>query len=416
MKILLFLGLILAVFYSYGRKLPGKVIFFPEIGKPVQITNNNKEHLFASYYGINSWSGDEKYATVLETDIKNKLPEETDPATLGLVEMKTRKFIPLTQTRAWNFQEGCMAHWLGTNPDSLIIYNDFRENKYVSVIMNVYSRKELKVIPYPVSAVSPNGREAVSINFSRLRITRPDYGYGGKGQDPGEKIQFPGNDGIFLISLETGEAKLIVSLAQIKSLVPEISADGIEYFAHTRFSRNGSKIFWLARAIPERNTTAFTVNRDGSNISPCFPGKWGGSHFDWLNDNELMITAGYQGDEYEGKQDAHILFTVGKQDYKRLGNGLLDYDGHGTFSPDGKWMVTDTYPSKGLREQKIYLMDMATEAVLPLGRYTEPVTFTQGKGFWRCDIHCRWSPEGDMIGFNSTFTGSRQVYVLKLKY
>jgi len=77
-------------------------------------------------------------------------------------------------------------------------------------------------------------------------------------------------------------------------------------------------------------------------------------------------------------------------------------------------MVTDTYPGSGNREQKIYLMDMTTQAVLPLGRFIEPEEFTDGTGFWRCDLHCRWSPGGDMIGFNSTYTGSRQVYVFTL--
>lgn len=164
--------LILTIAWSYCNAQSGTRVVFPKVSEAVQITNNDKEHLFASYYGINSWSRDQKYVSVLETDIKYKLPDENDPATLGLVDIKTKKFIPLTQTRAWNFQEGCMAHWLGTNPDSLIIYNDFRDNRYVSVIMNVYTKREMKVIPYPVSSVSPNGKEAVSINFSRLRITR----------------------------------------------------------------------------------------------------------------------------------------------------------------------------------------------------------------------------------------------------
>ena len=51
-----------------------------------------------------------------------------------------------------------------------------------------------------------------------------------------------------------------------------------------------------------------------------------------------------------------FIFDVDKN-YYRLGKGLLDYDGHGTFSPDGKWMVTDTYPKNEMNEQKI-LMDM----------------------------------------------------------
>ncbi|WP_372934138.1 hypothetical protein [Mariniphaga sediminis] len=391
---------------SCSQKQRGVTVIFPKVGEPVQITKNDKEHLFASYYGINSWSTNQRYVTVLQTDIKYRLPDENDPATLGLVDMETKEFIPLTQTRAWNFQQGCMAHWLATSPDSLIIFNDFRDEGFVSVIMNVHTREEIKTIPYPVSAVSPNGKEAVSINFSRLRKTRSDYGYGGNGQDAKTDVQFPEDDGIFLVNLETGKAKLIVSIAQVKELVPEIPEDGIEYFNHTLFSRGGSKIFWLARAIPHRNTTSLTVDRDGTNLQRCFPDGWDGSHFDWLNDEELMVTA-----NYKAKQYAHVLFTVGEKDYKRLGNGLFDWDGHGTFSPNEKWMVTDTYPSGGLREQKIYLMDMKTEAVLPLGRFVQPKEYT---GAWRCDIHCRWSPNGDMVGFNSTHTGSRQVYVFNL--
>jgi Tol biopolymer transport system component len=69
-----------------------------------------------------------------------------------------------------------------------------------------------------------------------------------------------------------------------------------------------------------------------------------------------------------------------------------------------------------MREQKIYLMDMATEAVMPVGRFVEPEDYTKGNGYWRCDIHCRWSPKGDMIGFNSTYKGNRQVYILNLDY
>jgi hypothetical protein len=274
--------------------------------------------------------------------------------------------------------------------------------------MNVHTRKEIKIIPHPVSAVSPNGREALSINFSRLRLTRPDYGYGGRGQDAKEDIQLPPDDGLFIVDLETGESRLMVSLEQVKDLIPPLAEGSIAWFNHTLFSRKGSKIFWLSRQMDNKTriTTSLTINRDGTDLRRCFPDNWAGSHFDWLNDDELMITA-----NWEGKQYAHVLFTVGKQDYKRLGNGLLDYDGHGTFSPDQRWMVTDSYPSGGMREQKIYLMDMKTEAVLPLGRFVQPPEFT---GFWRCDIHCRWSPSGKMIGFNSTHTGSRQVYIFRL--
>jgi len=385
-----------------------RTVRFPAVSECQVMTSGPHEHLFASYYGINSWDSTQRYATVLRTDIKHRLPTEDDPATLGLVDMQTMKFIPLAQTRAWNFQQGCMAHWLGTAPDRRIIFNDVRNGKFVSVIMDVRQRREVRVIPHPVSAVAPSGEEAVSINFARLRHTRTDYGYGGEGQDANMDEPFPENDGLFRVDLETGEAKLIVSIARVREMVPAVPDSGVEYFNHTLYSRDGSKVFWLARATPKRNTTSLTVQRDGTDLQRCFPDGWGGSHFDWLDGDNLMITAAYDAKVY-----GHILFTVGRQNYQRLGNGLLDYDGHGTFSPDGQWMVTDTYPNNRLHEQKLYLMEMRTEAALSLGRFVEPPEF---KGHWRCDLHPRWSPNGDLIGFNSTCSGSRQVYFFRLDF
>ena len=269
----LFVVLILLIFsiLANGQKTDKKPLMnsvdFPNLFGPIQLTDKPYEHFFASYYGINSFSANEQYATVLRTTVKDHLPNENEPATLGIVDIRKKSFIPITKTHAWNFQQGCMAHWLSTNPDSLIIYNDLRKGKFVSVILNVHTKKEKKVIPYPISAVSPNGKEAISINFSRLRATRDSYGYGGDGQESKIKKVYPKDDGLFLINLENGIAKLIVSLFDIKKYVPEIKENSIAYFNHTLFSRKGSKIFWLSRAKPIGiNTTAFTVNRDGTNL------------------------------------------------------------------------------------------------------------------------------------------------------
>ena len=394
--------------WSDNHASPGRtgnvIVNFPQVSGAIPITKGPYEHFFASYYGITSWSASQRYATILRTDIKFRLPTENDPATLGLVDMDSHEFIPLTETRAWNFQQGCMAHWLS---DSLVIYNDLNNGKFVSVIINIFSKNK-RFIDYPISAVSPDSRWAVSINFARLRHTRPGYGYGGEGQKASMETAFPEDDGLFIIDLETGEAELICSINRVKEMVPGLPEDGREYFNHTLFSRDGSKIFWLARAIPERNTTSLTINRDGTELRACFPEGWGGSHFDWLNGDELMVTA-----RHLGKQMRHILFTVGSDNYRVLGDGLLDFDGHGTFSPDEQWMVTHTYPYNPTRENKVFLMHMSTDATIPVGRYYESEEFNS---HWRCDIHPRWSPKGDMIGFNSTHTGSRQAYIYQLKW
>lgn len=141
-----------------------------------------------------------------------------------------------------------------------------------------------------------------------MRLTRADYGYGGKGQNAKAEVSFPEDDGLFLLNLQTGKATLIISYAQLKGMVPEVPADGLEYINHVLFSRGGSQIFFLARATPKMNTIAFAANKDGSNVQRCFPDGWGGSHFDWLNDNELMVTA-----EYDAKHMPHLVYTGAKK-------------------------------------------------------------------------------------------------------
>ncbi|MBW7892212.1 MAG: hypothetical protein H3C48_14560 [Chitinophagaceae bacterium] len=71
-----------------------------------------------------------------------------------------------------------MAHWLGNSPDSLIIYNDYWDHKFISVIMNLHAREEKRVFPYAVGAVTEDDKKAVTLNFARSRLTRQGYGCG----------------------------------------------------------------------------------------------------------------------------------------------------------------------------------------------------------------------------------------------
>ena len=89
---------------------------FPEFTPPRAITKGPHDHFFASYFAINSWSPDLRYALVLETDIKNTLPDGR-PCTIGVVDTQDGdKFIPFSTTRTWNFQEAAMAFWVDIFP------------------------------------------------------------------------------------------------------------------------------------------------------------------------------------------------------------------------------------------------------------------------------------------------------------
>lgn len=387
---------------------------FPVFSAPRAITSGPKEHLFASYYAIDAWSADGRYATVLETDIRDRLPTERDAAVLGVVDAREgNRFVPLTETRCWNFQEATMAHWLGTAPNGRFVFNDCVDGRFVSVVYDLATRGR-RVVSLPVSAVSPDGKWAVSINYARLRLTRPDYGYGGGGQDARASVTWPEDDGLWLVDLESGAARLIVSIASVRDRMPAVKdPNGLAYFCHTVFSRDGKKIFWLARSVENLTgqkvvrkweTTAFVCGRDGGGVVRCFPDGWGGSHFNWLDGERMVVTA-----QYRAQVTSHVFFTPGKQDHVRLGGGLLDFDGHAVFSPDGAWMASDSYPDK-LGERKLFVMRMADQAILPLGAFAVPAAYHEQ--YARCDLHPRWRADGKLLGFNSVHEGTRQVYVI----
>ena len=148
---------------------------FPEIGDAYAITKGPQDHLLANYFGINAWSPDGRYVCVLGVDFTGRLPEVTDSATVALVDLAdNNRYIPIAKTVCWNFQEAAMFHWLPWE-DGLCAFNDCRDGKFVTVLLNWKTGQE-RIVNRPVSAVDPTGEWAVSLNYARLRLCRPDYG------------------------------------------------------------------------------------------------------------------------------------------------------------------------------------------------------------------------------------------------
>lgn len=393
---------------------------FPEIGEAYAVTSGPHEHFFASYYGVNSWSKDGRYIAVLETDIVNRLPEAGEAATICLVDLKNANaLIPVAKTCCWNFQEATMFHWLPWADDTFI-YNDCRDGKFVSVILN-WKTGEERIIPYPVSAVSEDGLKAVSINYGRLYHTRPDYGYPGGGQDPKLDVSWPEDDGLWVVDLLTGEAEMIVSVASQKERMTQMKdPDGLAYFCHTVFSKDGSKIFWLARTVENLaaqgsyvgkwKTTSFTCNADGTDVRRCFPDGWGGSHFNWKDDKTIVVTANI----YAGKEVGHVMFTVGDEENRvHVAPGIMDWNSHALFSPDGKFMSCDGYIDKdGYRHWAFIRLE--DWAIISAGTFFVPKIYKNI--YTRCDLHPRFRPDSRQIGFNSVHEGSRQVYLRNIDY
>lgn len=413
-RVLLLAGVLLLL-AGCKEKLPP----FPEVGAPYAITQGPQDHLLANYFGINAWSPDGRYVGVLGVDFTGRLPEETDMATVALVDLEDgNRYIPIGQTSCWNFQEAAMFHWLPWE-DGLCAFNDRRDGRFVTVMLNWKTGAE-RIVHRPISAVDPSGEWALGINYARLRVCRPDYGYAGKGQDARLDEIWPEDDGLWLVNLKTGEEKLILSVAAARDLMPEITSnDGLAYFCHTIISPDAGKVFFLARTVQdfkaqlaERgyvyrwDTVSFTIHTDGSGLRRCFPDGWKGSHFNWNADSEkLVVTARWNGNGCW----AHTVFTVGdEKNVRHLAPGIMDWDGHCIFSPNGQFISSEGYWNKdGYRSW--VLLRLEDEALISLGSYFVPDAYKEQ--YSRCDLHARWRPDGSQIAFNSVHEGSRQVYL-----
>jgi hypothetical protein len=146
----------------------------------------------------------------------------------------------------------------------------------------------------------------------------------------------------------------------------------------------------------------FTASVDGSDLRQVISYGRSVSHFDWRNDREIVATF-----DLDGRGRTHVLFSDGRDDYRRLGGGRLDFDGHCTFAPDQRWLATDRKDGSGLK-QSLILHDLA-EMDMKEKRFIG--------GDLRCDFHPRWNRTGDAICFDAIDSaGTRQLHIAHLAF
>ncbi|MBP8127960.1 MAG: hypothetical protein KA184_00150 [Candidatus Hydrogenedentes bacterium] len=383
----------------------------PRVTEVRALTQGPRAH-FCSYYGVCPWNASGRYLVCMESDFDGREVRAGDAARICLLDTVSGELRALATTRAWNFQQGSLTHWLGTAPDRRIIYNDCANGAAKSVILDVFSgdRREL---PRAVSAVSHDGARAACISYARLNKTRPGYGYPAVSESTTDDPH-PDDDGLYVMDLASGETHLIVTIDQVfhDQPPPEDRADDVMWFNHVLFSRDDSRIFFLARfknPVGSLISAAYTVAPDGSGLRCVVPYAWNNSHFDWRNGRQLMVSSRFEA----GPKWLHVMLTDGLQDHRPVAPDVLNRDGHCHFSPDGRWLVSDSYPEGPRRMRRFFLGDMETEQVYEAARFHEPDTF---KRDWRCDLHPRWSRDGKRVCIDSTHEGTRQVYVLELAW
>ncbi|MFW6015695.1 MAG: TolB family protein [bacterium] len=369
------------------------------------VYSKEKEHFFG-YYDKSPWDSDGRYILTLQVLFSDRHPKKADKATIGMINIKennTDSFITVTETKTWNLQQGAMLHWLGPSFKDKIIYNDLQNGQYISVIYNLKTKTE-KIIERPVYSVSKNGKFALSLNFSRLHRLRPGYGYANIPDNTEDQLH-PADDGIWYVDLEKNESRLIISLDQIANYDWDKTMEEAEHrFNHIDINPDGTRFSFLHRWDYKNETYSrlFTADIHGENIY-CIANDKMVSHSCWKNNKQILVWC-----RQENIGDKYYLFTDQTDIREIIGDNILTQDGHPSYSPDGRYILTDTYPDRK-RMRTLIIYDTIKNKRYDIAKLFAPFKYD---GEVRCDLHPRWSRDGKQICFDSVHEGNRQLYVI----
>ena len=391
------------------------------------LTRGPLQHFFG-YYDKLQFDPTDRYVLGLATRRIHRYVAPRDRAEIGMIDLEADdpNWIPLGQTHAWNWQQGCMLQWIPRTDDQ-IIWND-REGdgsdaRFVARILDV-STREIRTIDSPIFTLTPDGTSALTIDFVRLQRARPTYGYVGV-HDPSEGVFAPDDNGVFRVDLASGERRLLLSLEEIvafgRSAGDPLNAE--HYVEMIQLNPSGSRFVVFERwdagladtadvtgtadvtdtAETSLRTRVLTADLDGSDLFVLAAGDGTLSHVAWLDDTRLTVyTSDHAG------PDGYGLF----EDRRGLVETLLatSRDGHQSFFADGEWMLSDTYrDDDGV--QHPFLYHLPSETLFSVAHLLAPPEY-QGK--LRCDNHPRVSRDGRKVVIDSAHRRGRQMYLIDI--
>ena len=391
--------------YAVSRKIKSE-------GNIVKVSPDDSNHeYFFGYYDKSPWDATMRYMICMRAEDTWSEPDPLGTADILLIDTKNGYNIKkVATTHTWNVQQGCMAQWLGSDFKSHILYNDMRDGKYCSVILNVETMEE-RVLPIPCYTVSADGKTALSLDFSRLHSLRLGYGYA-ELPDATKGVALPDTTAVWKMDIETGEVTELLKYTNFAKFQPrhEMQETGsVHKVNHLMLSPNGKRFLVLYRWFcgQRKYTRLITCNVDGTDMYVLSDDDMV-SHCYWKDDEEIIA--------FENKHDGGIGYYLMKDKTKEYIHlwPHVNNDGHPSYSPlHNGTVLFDTYPDKHrISEIKIAKdTDVEGENIKIVARVFSPFKYDNDT---RCDLHPRWRQDGKAICFDGVFEGHRGLYVVKL--
>jgi hypothetical protein len=383
-----------------------------------QLTQGPRHHYFGYIGHVKNtpWNGDGRYMVLLSTGFQDHMPAPAEAADVVLVDTRRNNTVEvIDQSRAWNPQQGTMFYWNPKAADTQLIFNDrdLKNNHVFAVLYDIAKRKRIKEYryedtPFGNSGVAQHGGYFLGLNYGRLARLRPVTGYPGA-YDWSKGVDAPDNDGIFLVAIETGKKRLLVSFRQLAESIaskrPDVAGKHL-FINHTLWNRDDDRIYFYVRgdfdSAANKLDIPCTIRPDGSGLT-VHP--YVGGHPEWEFGSRLIGDSEHRQVLY----DVDKMKIVGPLGPKEI---LPTGDADSALSFDGKWFVNgyrvghEDFYAILRRSDGSYLRTRG----MPVDQWTE--------GDLRLDPAPCWNRTSDMIAFPAIANDkerTRQTFLLRIK-
>lgn len=415
---------------------------------------------WGGYYNYSFLSADGTKLLSNRCGFDGRAVQPGDTVEVGYYHIPSGQWHGLDISDSFNWPQATMLQWVPGTDNREVIFNLSKNGRLISRIINIETG-EKRDLCYPVYGMTPDGKQAITLNLERSYWT-PAYHYQSVVNESCN-VDILEGDGIFALELATNTLKQLVSLEDVLKLNPEENFPvGKHWLEHIMVSPSGNRFVFLHRYMyggKGRRTRMLIADIDGSNLQ-VIDGweKYAWSHFGWKGDDAFVMYAREQkqiaksystGASTKTKSGnsmkvrivgllrsiyrktvsklipanfkSRMLNKMGYQLYERDAEGrftlkktysigLLSIDGHPSFTPDGRYMITDTY-ADDQKYRRLLILDTQMDKLLELGRFYAP--------FWgspaSCDLHPKLSADGSCVVIDTACSGIHRMMVFSLK-
>lgn len=310
----------------------------------------------------------------------------------------------VASTNAFNTQQGSRLRYF-PGSDKEIMFNDYSDGKYFCRILNIETKEE-RIISNPVYDITQQGDKYVTLNFGRLGVLRPGYGYTNIDYVPIENLS---KEGICIYSVSSGELIADITYEDIARAMGASNVDYSNFYInHLSFSPDGSKLlfFWIKKLANWDQANLLTYNLNTKEMY-VHEREYKVSHYTWFDNNTILCTA-IKGNNRENMECRYYIYVEGKE-RQIVGADVLQRDGHPTYyTPD--IILSDTYPDIfGLQELFLYNTITSQKKQLVLSNSVN----NKGTEEFRTDMHPRFNSNKTIICYDANVSGYRRLYILK---